>query len=79
LKLRHRLAPSSPSFLVVRNLDKNHYAWYSLAFNLQSALGKFTLLGIGTGMTSMGGQWIAGREKMELSLLLLLGIEVSSW
>jgi O-antigen/teichoic acid export membrane protein len=52
------------SFLVVRNLDKNHYAWYSLAFNLQSTLGTFTLLGIGTGMTSMAGQWIADREKM---------------
>ena len=52
------------SFLVVRNLDKNHYAWYSLAFNLQSTLGNFTLLGIGTGMTSMAGQWIADREKM---------------
>jgi O-antigen/teichoic acid export membrane protein len=52
------------SFLVVRNLDKNHYAWYSLAFNLQSTLGIFTLLGIGTGMTSMAGQWIADREKM---------------
>jgi hypothetical protein len=52
------------SFLVVRNLDKNHYAWYSLAFNLQSTLGILTLLGIGTGMTSMAGQWIADREKM---------------
>jgi O-antigen/teichoic acid export membrane protein len=52
------------SFLVVRNLDKSHYAWYSLAFNLQSTLGNFTLLGIGTGMTSMAGQWIADREKM---------------
>jgi O-antigen/teichoic acid export membrane protein len=52
------------SFLVVRNLDKNHYAWYCLAFNLQSTLGMFTLLGIGTGMTSMAGQWIADREKM---------------
>ena len=47
------------SFLVVRNLDKNHYAWYSLAFNLQSTLGIFTLLSIGTGMTSMDGQWTA--------------------
>ena len=52
------------SFLVVRNLDKAHYAWYSLAFNLQSTLGAFTLLGIGTGMTSMGGQWIGNRERM---------------
>jgi hypothetical protein len=52
------------SFLVVRNLDKNHYAWYSVAFNLQSTLSNFTLLGIGTGMTSMAGQWIADREKM---------------
>jgi O-antigen/teichoic acid export membrane protein len=52
------------SFLVVRNLDKSHYAWYSLAFSLQSTLGNFTLLGIGTGMTSMAGQWIADREKM---------------
>ena len=52
------------SFLVVRNLDKSHYAWYSLAFNLQSTLGAFTLLGIGTGMTSMGGQWIGDRERM---------------
>jgi hypothetical protein len=52
------------SFLVVRNLDKNHYAWYSLAFNLQTTLGTFTILGIGTGMTSMAGQWIADREKM---------------
>jgi hypothetical protein len=52
------------SFLVVRNLDKNHYAWYSLAFNLQSTLSNLTLLGIGTGMMSMGGQWIADPEKM---------------
>ena len=74
------------SFLVVRNLDKSHYAWYSLAFNQQSTLGSFTLLGIGTGMTSMAGQWIADREskprqssfrnpnvpsKHEISVLLL--------
>jgi O-antigen/teichoic acid export membrane protein len=52
------------SFLVVRNLDKAHYAWYSLAFNLQTTLGMFTLLGIGTGMISMSGQWIGDREKM---------------
>ena len=52
------------SFLVLRNLDKSHYAWYSLAFNLQSTLGNFTLLGIGTGMTSMAGQWIADPEKL---------------
>ena len=52
------------SFLVVRNLNKEHFAWYSLAFNLQTALGLFTLLGIGTGMTSMSGQWIGDREKM---------------
>jgi O-antigen/teichoic acid export membrane protein len=52
------------SFLVLRNLDKDHYAWYSLAFNLQSTLANFTLLGIGTGMTSMAGQWIADREKI---------------
>jgi O-antigen/teichoic acid export membrane protein len=52
------------SFLVVRNLDKEHFAWYSLAFNLQSTLGTFTLLGIGTGMMSMSGQWIGDREKM---------------
>lgn len=52
------------SFLVVRNLNKEHYAWYSLAFNLQSTLSWLTLLGIGTGMTSMSGQWIGNREKM---------------
>jgi O-antigen/teichoic acid export membrane protein len=52
------------SFLVVRNLDKEHFAWYSLAFNLQSTLANFTLLGIGTGMVSMSGQWIGDREKM---------------
>jgi O-antigen/teichoic acid export membrane protein len=52
------------SFLVVRNLDKAHYAWYSLAFNLQSTLANFTLLGIGTGMVSMSGKWLGDREKM---------------
>jgi O-antigen/teichoic acid export membrane protein len=52
------------SFLVVRNLNKAHFAWYTIAFNLQTALGLFTLLGIGTGMTSMSGQWIGDRKKM---------------
>jgi O-antigen/teichoic acid export membrane protein len=52
------------SFMVVRNLNKEHFAWYSLAFNLQTTLGTFTLLGIGTGMISMSGQWIGDREKM---------------
>jgi hypothetical protein len=52
------------SFLIVRNLDKEHYAWYSLTFNLQTTLGMLTLLGIGTGMTSMSGRWIGDREKM---------------
>jgi O-antigen/teichoic acid export membrane protein len=52
------------SFLVVRNLNKQHYAWYSIAFNMQTALGLFTLLGIGTGMVSMSGQWIGDRERM---------------
>jgi O-antigen/teichoic acid export membrane protein len=52
------------SFLVVRNLQKEHYAWYSLAFNLQTTLAWFTFFGIGTGMTSMSGQWIENREKM---------------
>jgi O-antigen/teichoic acid export membrane protein len=64
LEIAAQAVAALASFLVVRNLDKEHFAWYSLAFNLQTALGMFTLLGIGTGMTSMSGQWIGNREKM---------------
>lgn len=64
LEIAAQACAALASFLVVRNLDKEHYAWYSLAFNLQSTLGIFTLLGIGTGMMSMSGQWIGNREKI---------------
>jgi hypothetical protein len=64
LEIAAQACAALASFLVVRNLAKEHYAWYSLAFNLQSTLGSFTLLGIGTGMTSMAGQWIGNREQM---------------
>lgn len=64
LEIAAQACAAFASFLVVRNLDKEHYAWYSLAFNLQTTLGLFTLFGIGTGMTSMSGQWIGNREKM---------------
>jgi O-antigen/teichoic acid export membrane protein len=64
LEIAAQACAALASFLVVRNLNKEHYAWYSLAFNLQSTLGAFTLLGIGTGMTSMSGQWIGNRERM---------------
>src|SRR5712691_323346 len=64
LEIAAQACAAFASFLVVRNLDKEHFAWYSLAFNLQTTLGIFTLLGIGTGMTSMSGQWIGDRDKM---------------
>jgi O-antigen/teichoic acid export membrane protein len=64
LEIAAQACAAFASFLVVRNLDKEHFAWYSLAFNLQSTLANFTLLGIGTGMISMSGQWIGDREKM---------------
>ncbi|MBV9998009.1 MAG: hypothetical protein JO015_02745 [Verrucomicrobia bacterium] len=52
------------SVLVVHNMDKQHYAWYALANNLQGTLGVFTLMGIGTGLTSMGGQYLGDRSRM---------------
>jgi O-antigen/teichoic acid export membrane protein len=52
------------SVLVVHNMDKQHYAWYALAYNLQGTLGVFTLMGIGTGLTSIGGQWLGNRSRM---------------
>jgi Na+-driven multidrug efflux pump len=52
------------SMLVVHNMDKQHYAWYALANNLQGTLGVFTLMGIGTGLTSMGGQYLGDRSRM---------------
>jgi O-antigen/teichoic acid export membrane protein len=64
LEIAAQACAALASFLVVRNLDKEHFAWYSIAFNLQSTLANFTLLGIGTGMVSMSGQWIGDREKM---------------
>jgi hypothetical protein len=64
LEIAAQACAALASFLVVRNLDKEHYAWYSLAFNLQTTLGMFTSVGIGTAMTSMSGQWIGNRKKM---------------
>src|ERR1700726_3790517 len=64
LEIAAQACAALASFLVVRNLDKEHFAWYSIAFNLQSTLANFTLLGIGTGMVSMSGQWIGDRERM---------------
>jgi O-antigen/teichoic acid export membrane protein len=52
------------SVLVVHNMDKQHYAWYALANNLQGTLGVFTLMGIGTGLISMGGQYLGNRSRM---------------
>jgi O-antigen/teichoic acid export membrane protein len=64
LEIAAQACAALASFLVVRNLNKDHFAWYSLAFNLQSTLANFTLLGIGTGMVSMSGKWLGDREKM---------------
>ena len=52
------------SLLVVHNMDKQHYAWYALAYNLQGTLAIFTMMGIGTGLMSLGGQCIGDRTRM---------------
>lgn len=52
------------SLLVVHNMDKQHYAWYCLAHNLQGTLGLFTQMGIGAGLISMGSQYLNDRLRM---------------
>lgn len=68
LNILGRIIQMIGAFLIVRSLAKTEYAWYSLANNLVSALGMFTVTGIGTGLMPLAGE--AARDRLKLGSVL---------
>lgn len=68
LNLLGRVIQMIGAFLIVRSLAKTEYAWYSLANNLVSALGMFTVTGIGTGLMPLAGE--VARDRVKLGSVL---------
>jgi len=63
-ELAGRVLMMIAAVVIVRNMRKEEYAWYSLANNLQGALAYITLAGVGTGLYALGGQRIGDRFAM---------------
>lgn len=57
------------ALVVVRNMEKEQYAWYSLANGFQGMLGFLTMIGAGAAIYAMGGALVGNRVAMG-SLLL---------
>jgi O-antigen/teichoic acid export membrane protein len=68
LSILSRVVQMITAFLVVRSLAKTEYAWYSLANNLVSALGMFTITGISTGLMPLAGE--AAHDRLRLGTVL---------
>lgn len=52
------------ALVVVRNMEKEQYAWYSLANGFQGMLGFITMIGAGAALYAIGGPLVGNRAAM---------------
>lgn len=64
LELITRVVQMLGALLVVRFMEKDQYAWYSLAIGFQGMIGFLTMIGAGAALFSMGGPVIHDRTAM---------------
>jgi O-antigen/teichoic acid export membrane protein len=64
LEITARVLQMIAALLVVRNMEKDQYAWYSLANGFQGMLGFITMIGAGAAIYAIGGSLVGNPSAM---------------
>jgi hypothetical protein len=64
LEIAARVLQMLAALVVVRNMEKEQYAWYSLANGFQGMLGFITMIGAGAAIYSIGGSLVGNPTAM---------------
>lgn len=64
LEIVARVLQMVAALVVVRNMEKEQYAWYSLANGFQGMLGFITMIGAGAAIYAIGGSLVGNRTAM---------------